>query len=222
MAIQVNGTEVISNSRALNNIASVDATTAAAIGAAGVGGGPSWSLVQTSTISSVTGITGGWNMSNTFSYTVPSGVTGMAISFTVGSVSRNYNSGGTQQTGLFIRPNNSDMTSQTYVAAAPANWSGGSATYIGQSATVSTVASNNGYDGLNGVLKNQWSAGYRAVNADPNYSPHESGANPGAGAFNANEGDVIYYTVTPFDHSNPQFAGQVTANNVIIKVWELS
>ena len=37
MAIQVNGTEVVSNSRALNNIASIDATTAAAIGAGGVG-----------------------------------------------------------------------------------------------------------------------------------------------------------------------------------------
>ena len=39
MAIQVSGTEVISNSRALSNIASVDATTAASITAAGVGGG---------------------------------------------------------------------------------------------------------------------------------------------------------------------------------------
>ena len=39
MAIKVNGTEVISDSRALNNIASVDATTAASINAAGVGGG---------------------------------------------------------------------------------------------------------------------------------------------------------------------------------------
>ena len=39
MAIQVNGTEVISNSRALNNITSIDATTAASITAAGVGGG---------------------------------------------------------------------------------------------------------------------------------------------------------------------------------------
>lgn len=39
MAIQVSGTEVISNSRALNNIASVDTTTAASIQAAGVGGG---------------------------------------------------------------------------------------------------------------------------------------------------------------------------------------
>ena len=38
MAIHVSGTEVISNSRALNNIASVDATTVAALGAAGVGG----------------------------------------------------------------------------------------------------------------------------------------------------------------------------------------
>jgi len=48
MAIQVNGTEVISNSRALNNIASVDATTVASLGAAGVGGGKNnvLSLIQ--------------------------------------------------------------------------------------------------------------------------------------------------------------------------------
>jgi len=38
MAIKVNGTTVIDDSRALSNIASVDATTAAALGAAGVGG----------------------------------------------------------------------------------------------------------------------------------------------------------------------------------------
>jgi hypothetical protein len=40
MAIQVSGTEVISNARALNNIASVDATTAASITTAGVGAVP--------------------------------------------------------------------------------------------------------------------------------------------------------------------------------------
>lgn len=39
MAIQVSGTTVIDNSRQLTNIASVDATTVAALGAAGVGGG---------------------------------------------------------------------------------------------------------------------------------------------------------------------------------------
>jgi sugar lactone lactonase YvrE len=39
MAIQVSGTEVISNARALNNIASVDATTVTSLNDAGVGGG---------------------------------------------------------------------------------------------------------------------------------------------------------------------------------------
>ena len=39
MAIQVNGTQVIGNSRELTNIASIDATTKNAIAAAGVGGG---------------------------------------------------------------------------------------------------------------------------------------------------------------------------------------
>ena len=38
MAIKVNGTTVINDSRALTNIASVDATTVAALGTAGVGG----------------------------------------------------------------------------------------------------------------------------------------------------------------------------------------
>ncbi len=61
MAIQVSGTQVIGNSRELTNIASVDATTAAAIGAAGVGGGdaptpPNW-LSPTATVSS----TGTWS-----------------------------------------------------------------------------------------------------------------------------------------------------------------
>lgn len=42
MAIQVNGTTVIDNSRQLTNIASVDATTVAALGSAGVGGAPNY------------------------------------------------------------------------------------------------------------------------------------------------------------------------------------
>jgi hypothetical protein len=44
MAIQVSGTQVIGNSRELTNIASIDATTATAIGNAGVGG-TSWNQV---------------------------------------------------------------------------------------------------------------------------------------------------------------------------------
>ena len=60
MAIQVNGTTVIDNSRALTNIASVDATTAAAIGAAGVGAASvEWQ-----------------NLSNSYSYTYTSSSSG--------------------------------------------------------------------------------------------------------------------------------------------------
>jgi len=47
MAIQVSGTSVINNSRQLQNIASVDSTTAASITAAGVGGGPELYVVPT-------------------------------------------------------------------------------------------------------------------------------------------------------------------------------
>ncbi len=50
MAIQISGTQVISNSRGLTNIASVDATTVAAFGAAGVGGGVELSYTALGTI----------------------------------------------------------------------------------------------------------------------------------------------------------------------------
>lgn len=62
MAIQVNGTEVISNSRALKNIASVDATTVAAMSAAGVG----------ATAAPVSGGWLGWT-TKTLLYTWPTG-----------------------------------------------------------------------------------------------------------------------------------------------------
>ena len=49
--LQVNGTDVVTNARALNNITSVDATTAAAITAGGVGGGGILSFTATGAIS---------------------------------------------------------------------------------------------------------------------------------------------------------------------------
>ena len=51
MAIKVNGTTVINDSRQLQNVASVDATTVAALGAAGVGGGLE-EVISTHTVSS--------------------------------------------------------------------------------------------------------------------------------------------------------------------------
>jgi len=47
MAIKIGGTTVINDSRALTNIASVDATTVAALGAAGVGGAATWKTITT-------------------------------------------------------------------------------------------------------------------------------------------------------------------------------
>lgn len=49
-AIQMGGTEVLNSSRQLSNIASIDATTATAIGAAGIGGGGSIELTASENI----------------------------------------------------------------------------------------------------------------------------------------------------------------------------
>ena len=54
MAIKVNGTTVVNDSRALTNIASLDSTTAAAITAAGVGGGEVVSLTSNGALSNTT------------------------------------------------------------------------------------------------------------------------------------------------------------------------
>lgn len=70
MAIQVNGTTVINDSRALTNIASVDATTVAALGAAGVGA--AWSLISETAFTS--------NVSNV-SVTFPSGYLEYVVEF---------------------------------------------------------------------------------------------------------------------------------------------
>lgn len=51
MAIKVGGTEVVDNNRQLKNIASVDATTVAALGTAGVGGGGTTELTAASALS---------------------------------------------------------------------------------------------------------------------------------------------------------------------------
>jgi len=65
MAIQVNGTTVINDSRALTNIASVDATTVAALGAAGVGGGGEWASAGSTVTTSWYNVTSGNNTVDT-------------------------------------------------------------------------------------------------------------------------------------------------------------
>lgn len=83
MAIKINGTTVINDSRALSNIASVDATTAASMTAAGVGGSAGWEYVttinNTGTVSYIDYdfnttynhfmiMTSGWRSSETYTY----------------------------------------------------------------------------------------------------------------------------------------------------------
>ena len=101
MAIQVNGTEVISNSRALNNIASVDATTAAAISAA-VGGNPYTAQSKSSSgyISLVGGVIIQWGKSGyigtsgtssvSFAVTFPNACASVAMSPDAASTSNSF------------------------------------------------------------------------------------------------------------------------------------
>ena len=66
MAIKVNGTTVINDSRALNNISSVDATTVAALSAAGIGASDPYtalSKAQTGYITLVGGLIIQWGRS---------------------------------------------------------------------------------------------------------------------------------------------------------------
>jgi hypothetical protein len=84
MAIKVGGTTVIDDSRALNNITSVDATTVAALGTAGVGGGGgSLDAIASGTIS-----TGDTLMINTDGTVSSVGISG--TSFSYGSRSEFY------------------------------------------------------------------------------------------------------------------------------------
>ena len=61
MAIQISGTQVISNSRGLTNIASVDAATVTAFGNAGVGGAPAFAWDPTTTPDVTLSSSGTWS-----------------------------------------------------------------------------------------------------------------------------------------------------------------
>lgn len=97
MAIQVNGTTVIDNSRQLTNIASVDSTTKSAIESAGVGG-------STTVITSDQAISSG----SSFTITLPSGYTQHLLYVYDLTIATNGNFN-----GLYWRVTNSSNTVQT-------------------------------------------------------------------------------------------------------------
>ena len=88
MAIKISGTTVVNDSRQLQNIASLDSTTAATIGAA-AGGGGSITAVASGTIAN--GDTVVLNSNGTVS-----AVTGSEVTGSVGSASSNFNSANTE------------------------------------------------------------------------------------------------------------------------------
>ena len=86
MAIKVNGTTVINDSRQLQNVASVDATTVAALGAAGVGGftETSFSRPTSGTGLLTTLVPATWRNSQTHT-TAPTASDGLVASWTLTS-----------------------------------------------------------------------------------------------------------------------------------------
>ncbi len=113
MAIKVGGTEVVDNNRQLKNIASVDATTVAALGTAGVGGGNSFDATASGALAngdpviinangtvSKPALAISANDPATFGYTGTSNL-GTTINGSSGtkSLSAAYNSNGSSSTG---------------------------------------------------------------------------------------------------------------------------
>jgi len=88
MAIQISGTTVINDSRQLQNVASLDATTTASIKSAVGGGG---SVTATASGSIANGDTVVLNSNGTVS-----AVTGSEVAGSVGSESSNFNSANTE------------------------------------------------------------------------------------------------------------------------------
>lgn len=76
MAIKVGGTTVINDSRELSNIASVDATTVAALGAAGIGGGPSFTAIGSITAGNAVAIADNNKVAAVASYSNTTSATG--------------------------------------------------------------------------------------------------------------------------------------------------
>ena len=124
MAIQVNGTTVIDNSRNLTNIASVDATTVSALGAAGVGGSASWNTEGTYTNN--TEHSGTYSSGSSLLGTLPSSkqvsAFGVQIKF---DAKVTTNTGSSQWNCKFTFSNTNSMSSNSYFLFGQWDYTGG-------------------------------------------------------------------------------------------------
>jgi hypothetical protein len=111
MAIQVGGTNVITNGRALNNITSIDSTTAAAIGSGGVGGG--WDIPTSATYS----VSGGSTNISAGLYLVTH-----IMGYYSGSFTRNFTSGSNK---IFVGLAGNDLSTVNSVSGSTIELTGG-------------------------------------------------------------------------------------------------
>jgi hypothetical protein len=190
MAIQVNGTQVIGNSRELTNITSVDATSAAAITAAGVGSsGPP--LIKYEIIQYTGSFTPSYTGDATF-YLFGGGGGGGGVADPYSATTKRAGGGGGPGS---LRKTLSVTTSQTYTVAiggfgsgglAASSYprsggAGGNSTVSGGSLGGTTLIANGGAGGQanwqNGGITA--AAGGTASGGDANYTGFAGGIDPG-------------------------------------------
>ena len=210
MAIQVNGTQVIGNSRELTNIASVDATTVAAMAAAGVGGGKAnaFTLSQTASgtftvpidctmvIQLIGGGGSGGRMANQFgtaktalatggasggsSFKKVTATAGQTFTVVIGSGAYSNNGGLTNTSESGNSGGNSTVTGTG--VSMTANGGGGGTTYIGAYDLTKTINSNAGGSASGGDTNLTGNISTAAVGYSSAYYTFAVGCSAGAAA----------------------------------------
>ena len=212
MAIQVSGTQVIGNSRELTNIASVDATTAASITAAGVGGTPvkSWTNLGTLSLGNLSAGSSNWVSGyQTLGSSFQNGFVGEILWYVTASRINQSYTADSQYSYAYVGQQSGQTSTSTLIkndVKLQYNWSAGGVRYLDnvtmfQSKKIRLVESLAGFNALpTGVAQgNASSSGMgNSLNAD-------SSQYYGVGS-DANNGNVI-------DISSSAGAGFVPENN---------
>ena len=220
MAIQVNGTTVINNSRQLTNIASVDSTTVAALGAAGIGGSPSWNTEGTYT-------------NNTERYGTYQTSTSTLASFPSGSIKGwgyhlkfdakvTTNSGVSKWNIKILFSNSNSWSSNSYYDLRNWDYTGGWFPSINNYHTVNVIrlygVSDQAYKWTDGTTSTAYGGGV-AID-DGNNQPT---ANPVAGS--ANKFDFqggAFAEDYPPNTTNSNFPGDFSSGNTIYTGYHLN
>ena len=225
MAIQVSGTEVISNARALNNIASVDATTAASMTAAGVGVG-SWAKISETTWASVVGVDGSSSPNVTVSsHTLAKEYKAITWYAEAATITKSPFFGGAWGVAISAKTTNA-LTKSTcpFWLEAWSSSSGGSATASGLKGSAS-FGGLSWYNGVNSAVE----GGNTAYNSSWTFTGTISSGLIQSGlqyGFPAStpllSGTTYYYAPIAYNGINGGLSSYASATGVKIQLWGLS